>query len=238
MEQPAEQRGDPGQGPPLVLGPAPGGRAALQRRAQLLRLRRRQAAHRPARPARGQRGLAPRTPAPPPLVRRLRADPQPPRHLHGADILLKHLRSLPPHPLAPDPSPSGQATTIRVSHTSRHRSSADRDHAGAPPKIRTDPDPSHSTSGKTVCLEGVWLAGRAVLLLVIVTAVGSGADGAGEDLGPWPNPSIASLMMESCRRGGMRELDGKACAARSLACNPIGRYWGDRRHGTWDVLHT
>ena len=59
VEQPADQRGDPGQCPPLVLTPAPGRRAALQRRPQPLQLRwhsagtpPRPALSRPARPRR------------------------------------------------------------------------------------------------------------------------------------------------------------------------------------------
>jgi hypothetical protein len=40
------------------------------------------------------------------------------RHLHRADIVLKHPRGLLPHALPPDPSSSGQATTIWVPHTS------------------------------------------------------------------------------------------------------------------------
>jgi hypothetical protein len=39
------------------------------------------------------------------------------RHLHRADIVLKHPRGLQPHILTPDPSSSGQATTIWVPHT-------------------------------------------------------------------------------------------------------------------------
>ena len=55
VEQPPDQRGDPLQRPPLVLSPAPGGRALVQRRPQPGQLRRRPAGRpprpRPSRPA-------------------------------------------------------------------------------------------------------------------------------------------------------------------------------------------
>ena len=55
MEQPADQRGDPLQRPPLILSPAPGGRALVQRSPQPGQLRRRPAGTpprpRPSRPA-------------------------------------------------------------------------------------------------------------------------------------------------------------------------------------------
>jgi hypothetical protein len=41
----------------------------------------------------------------------------PARHLHRADILLKHPRGVQPHRFTPGPSSSGQAITIWVSHT-------------------------------------------------------------------------------------------------------------------------
>lgn len=55
---------------------------------------------------------------PPPLVRRLGADPQQPGYLHRVDVLLKHLRGLQPQLLSAGPSLSGQAATIRVPHVS------------------------------------------------------------------------------------------------------------------------
>jgi hypothetical protein len=114
MEQPGDQRGGPCQRPPLILAPAPSGRAALERGPQPRELRLIQLAHRPTRAFRRQRGLTPSAPAPPSLIGRLGAHPQPVRHLHRADIVLIHLRGLQPHALTPGPPSSGQATTIWI----------------------------------------------------------------------------------------------------------------------------
>ena len=81
--QPLDQRGDPGQGPPLVLLPAVGRRAGLQRGAQLRDLLLVQLAGVPAGAFRGQRRFAAGLPGAPPLVDRLRADPQRTRDLPG-----------------------------------------------------------------------------------------------------------------------------------------------------------
>src|SRR5208283_4601133 len=116
MEQPADQRGDPGQRPPLILTPPPRGRAAVQRGPQPGQLRAAQPAHRPARPFRGQGDLTASTPAPPPHIRRIRRDPQPPRHLRRLGPLREPLCGLQPYFLTPCPPSGGQATTIRIPH--------------------------------------------------------------------------------------------------------------------------
>src|SRR5204863_9373734 len=56
-------------------------------------------------------------PPAPPLIGRLRGHPQPLGHLYRLDSLLVQLGGLKPHPFALDPSPAGQAATIRVPHT-------------------------------------------------------------------------------------------------------------------------
>jgi len=118
VEQPGDQRGDPGQRPPLVLVPAVGRRAEVQRSAQPGQLRVIQLARVPARAFGGQRRLAARAPGPPPLVCRLRADPQALRYLLQVHALLEHLRGLQPHLLTASPSLSGQPATIGIPHTS------------------------------------------------------------------------------------------------------------------------
>jgi hypothetical protein len=75
-----------------------------------------QSAHRTTWTFGGKRSFAARPPAPPPLIGRLRADPQPVRDLHRAEILLMHLHGTQPHVLTPGPPSSGQASTIWVSH--------------------------------------------------------------------------------------------------------------------------
>ena len=118
VEQPGDQRGGPGQRPPLVLIPAGCGRARIQRGTQPGQLLLTEPAYRPACAPGRQRGRASGPPAPPPLVRRLGADPQQPGYLHRVDVLLKHLRGLQPQLLSAGPSLSGQAATIRVPHIS------------------------------------------------------------------------------------------------------------------------
>ena len=132
----ADQRGHPPQRPPLVLIPAPAGRALVQRGPQPGQLPRAPPAHRPARPLRGQRRRAPGPPAAPPLIRGLRAHPQIMGHLHRLHILLVHRCGRQPHLFPPGPPRSGQATTIGISHTYRRRPAAIRDHAGTPTVIR------------------------------------------------------------------------------------------------------
>lgn len=61
---------------------------------------------------------APGPPSPPPLIRRLGADPQAPGHLHRLNPLLEHLRGLQPQPLAAGPTLSGQPAAIGIPHTS------------------------------------------------------------------------------------------------------------------------
>ena len=112
VAQPPDQRGDPGQGPPLILGPAPGGGALLQRCPQPRQLGAGQPAPAATGPCRRQRGLAARPPAPPPLAGRFGTDPQPVLRLHRAGILREQLRGLQPHHLAAGPSLSGQTATI------------------------------------------------------------------------------------------------------------------------------
>ena len=139
MEQTADEHGDPGQGPALVLAPAPGGRAPGQPGAQPGQLRLAQPAHRPARPLRGQRGGAASTPAPPPHIRRARRDPQPPRHHRRLDPLGKPRRGLQPQRLTPDPHHGGQATTIGISHNP----------AVVPPPARVTPTLRGALTGKS-----------------------------------------------------------------------------------------
>ena len=92
--------------PGVQRGPQPGQLAVIQ------------LAGVPARALRGQCRLAARQVLPPPLVHRLRADPQQPRDLHRVDVLLNHLRGLQPHALTAGPSLSGQAATIGIPHNS------------------------------------------------------------------------------------------------------------------------
>jgi hypothetical protein len=73
--------------------PAPRGRAALQRSLQPGHLPAVQPAYRPASAFGGRRGFTASAPAPPPLIRRLGAHPQPVRDLHRAGILLKKVRA-------------------------------------------------------------------------------------------------------------------------------------------------
>src|ERR1039457_6488630 len=141
VEQPGDQRGGPLRRPPLGFGPAMHRRAFVQLSAQPGQLRRRQAAHRPARaPGRQRRGAA-RPPAPPPLTRRLRAHPQLARHLHRVHILLEHRCGRQPHLLPPHPARSGQATTIGISHTSRRSPPAPRRCPTPAPTCAAPPPP-------------------------------------------------------------------------------------------------
>ena len=119
VEQPGDQRDGPGQRPPLVLHPSrmrPGPHPARHAAGPA-------AAHRAGispprlRPGtRARSGFGP--PAPPPLVRRLGADPQQPGYLHRVDVLLEHLRGLQPQLFSAGPFLSGQAATIWVPHIS------------------------------------------------------------------------------------------------------------------------
>ena len=115
-EQAGGQRRDPGQRPPLVLVPAEGGRAGIQRRTEPGELVLVQLAGAPAGPLRRQRRLAAGPPGAPPLVHRLRAHPQGPGDLPGVRVLLEHLRGLKPHLLPAGPAPRGQPATIRIPH--------------------------------------------------------------------------------------------------------------------------
>src|SRR5438067_4457858 len=116
MEQPTDHSGDPSQGPPLILTPAVHSRTSVKSYPQPIQLRIRQSARRPARSLGDQRGFAASPPPSPPLVHRLRRDPQPVCHLGRRHALLEHLRGLQPHHLPTDPSPQGQTATVRVPH--------------------------------------------------------------------------------------------------------------------------
>src|SRR5205085_2354677 len=98
------------QGPPLILTPAVHSRTSVKSYPQPIQLRIRQSARRPARSLGDQRGFAASPPPSPPLVHRLRRDPQPVCHLGRRHALLEHLRGLQPHHLPTDPSPRGQNT--------------------------------------------------------------------------------------------------------------------------------
>jgi hypothetical protein len=65
---------------------------------------------------RGQGPLAAGLPGAPPLVNRLRADPQRTGDLPGLNVISEHLRGLQPHLLAAGPPLCGQPAAIRIPH--------------------------------------------------------------------------------------------------------------------------
>ena len=115
-EPAGHQLRDPGQGPALVLIPAPHGRPRIQSRLQLGQLSRGELAFNAAGSLGGQGLPAAGRQRPPPPVRRHPRHPEPPGDLPVAGPRLDQLRRLQPHPLPPGPLRGGQPAAIGIPH--------------------------------------------------------------------------------------------------------------------------
>src|SRR5207302_3423380 len=114
-------------------------------------------AARSARPRGSQRLLAAGPPAPPPLIGRLRAHPQPGRHLHRRHVLGEQPCRLHPHRLPPSPRGLREPTTIGISHPPgiERRASPNKGQACLPRSARSPrPQPFK------LCSSWAWLIDR------------------------------------------------------------------------------
>ena len=152
-EQAVDQRGDPGQGPPLIgpVGPVLGGRAPVQLVGEPVELGVGQFAHRPARAAGGQRRRCPRRSKPAATRGPTWCSPAAARRscpsascCSNISAACNRTRSRAARPRAVSPPPSACLMYTGVDPTRAE------DHGGAPSVIN-QPNPDLSTSGSGRC---------------------------------------------------------------------------------------